>query len=249
MTAHIIYMTNGSGTDPAIMKGLREAGCVVRDTHTVAETIHDLRGQDTTIKHDHLLLVAEVQAGAIPLLTLMRESGIPPLPTMLFDQDGNNLQPAIRALQLGVKDYVLASEPPAQREMRARIMAERILTAAQPDVMRTINADPQMEAAPTDSKSDDFLWDPEAHIIYAEEKYVRLSPVEGRVFDLLLSRRNHLVNMDEIISHGLQRDYPNLDEGIRLLRPHIMRLRNKLERYSRLAHRVVNMRGAGYMFI
>jgi DNA-binding response OmpR family regulator len=48
---------------------------------------------------------------------------------------------------------------------------------------------------------------------------------------------------------GLKRVGGDLEEGIKLLRPHIMRLRNKLERHPKLAHRVVNVRSNGYMFV
>jgi DNA-binding response OmpR family regulator len=252
MTAQIIYMMNGRGADPAILKGLQATGCVVRESHSVADTLSQLRNPSAKAQHQSMLLVAEVQAGAISLLTLMREKGIEPPPTLLFDQEGDNLQPAIKALQLGVQDYVLASEPPIQRELRARLMAERILSAAMPGVMDNpsvlagANLPTQAEATHT---NDDFRWDPESHIIFVNDKYVRLSSVEGRVFDLLLTRRNHMVSMDELISHGLQRVYPVLDDGIKLLRPHMMRLRNKLERYNCLTHRIVNVRASGYMFI
>ena len=40
-----------------------------------------------------------------------------------------------------------------------------------------------------------------------------------------------------------------LEEGVRLLRPHLVRLRNKLEKYPDLAHRIINVRGNGYMMI
>jgi DNA-binding response OmpR family regulator len=36
---------------------------------------------------------------------------------------------------------------------------------------------------------------------------------------------------------------------VKQLRPHIVRLRRKLERYPVLSNRILNMRGAGYMFI
>ena len=253
MSAQIIYMMNGNGADPAILKGFHAAGCEVRDTHSVSETLRQLFGPVAMAHPKNMVLVAEVLAGAILLLTLMRENGQQPPPTMLFDQEADDLQPAIEALQMGVQDYVLSSEPPQQRELRARLMAERILNAANPGVMdspavlaEVVAEKPAVEAG---SVADSFQWDPLEHIIYVENMYVRLSPVEGRVFDLLLTRRNHMVSMDELISRGLQRDYPNLEDGIKLLRPHMMRLRNKLERYSRLARCIVNVRAEGYMFI
>jgi len=244
MAAQTIYMMNGRGPDPAILKGLVEAGCTVIDTHNVTDTLANLHSIQSQLNRAHVLLVAEVQAGAIPLLTLLRETGMRLPPTLLFDQEGNNLQDAIRALQMGVQDYVLASDPDAQRELRARILAER--TAVKPG-----HAPARPAPAPTLSAAlaGEFRWDAESHVIYIEDKHVRLSPVEGRVFDLLVSRRNHTVSLDELIAHALRRSDGNVDEGVKLLRPHMMRLRNKLEQHPRLAHRVVNVRGSGYMFI
>lgn len=253
MAAQTIYMMNGRGADPAILKGLKEAGCEVRDTHSVAETLNSLRVAGSHTGSKNLLLVAEVQAGAIPLLTLLRETGSSLPPTLLFDQEGNSIQSAIKALTLGVQDYVLASEPAIQRELRARVLAERIQT-------KETRTTPQPAARSLDrvmlpnttthaETGADFQWDPEANVIYVQDNYIRLSPVEGRVFDLLLSRRNHTVSMNELIAHGLHRAIDDTDEGIKLLRPHMMRLRNKLERYPGLAHRIVNVRGNGYMFI
>jgi DNA-binding response OmpR family regulator len=252
MAAQTIYMMNGRGADPAILKGLTEAGCEVRDTHSVSETLNSLRVAGSHAGTRTLLLVAEVQAGAIPLLTLLKETGTPLPPTLLFDQDGNSIQSAIKALTLGVQDYVLASEPAIQRELRARVMAERVQTKeASPTTMPVTVLDriALPMSTSTAETSMDFQWDPDANVIYVQDKYIRLSPVEGRVFDLLLTRRNHTVTMNELINHGLHHNEDNVEEGIKLLRPHMMRLRNKLERYPGLAHRIVNVRGNGYMFI
>ena len=252
MAAQTIYMMNGRGADPAILKGLLAAGCDVRDTHSVAETLNSLRTAGTRPGSKSVMLVAEVQAGAIPLLTLLRETGATLPPTLLFDQEGNSIQAAIKALTFGVQDYVLATEPAIQRELRARVLAERIqsnepVTTNKPILPREPVANP-LATENADARGD-FQWDPEAKVIYIQDKYIRLSPVEGRVFDLLLSRRNRTVTMEELLSHGLGRRSGNVEEGIKLLRPHMMRLRNKLERHPRLAHRVINVRGNGYMFI
>jgi DNA-binding response OmpR family regulator len=262
MTAQTIYMMNGRGADPAILKGLLEAGCEVRNTHSVAETLNSLRNAQSHAGGRNVLLVAEVQAGAIPLLTLLRETGATLPPTLLFDQEGNSIQAAIKALTLGVQDYVLATEPALQRELRARVLAERTmardgmqpLKAAQTaatTVMPPLSIAPPASTAHTVEAAPgaDFQWDPQALVIYIQERYIRLSPVEGRVFDLLLTRRNQTVTMDELIRIGLKREEGDPELGIKLLRPHMMRLRNKLERHPRLAHRIINVRGNGYMFI
>jgi DNA-binding response OmpR family regulator len=252
MVAETIYMVNGRGPDHAIMKGLAEAGCEVRSTHGVVETMNMLRAMASSPRmhsgQADLMLIAEVQAGAIPLLTLLRENGMSLPPTLLFDQEGTNIQAVIKALQLGVQDYVLASEPEPQRELRARILAERLCTRTRPN-HKIKHSAAAVKAPQASVANGDFQWDPEACVIYVDDKYVRLSPVEGRVFDLLLARRNRTVSMEELIAHGLSKRRDDLDSGIRLLRPHMMRLRNKLERHPELAHRIVNVRGSGYMFV
>jgi DNA-binding response OmpR family regulator len=261
MVAESIYMMNGRGPDQAIVKGLTEAGCQVHNTHGVAETLSALRSKVTPGMPPGVMLVAEVQAGAIPLLTLLHENGMSLPPTLLFDQEGNNIQAVIKALQLGVQDYVLASEPAPQRELRARVLAERLSTFAAPRpksaplpvlpaaVAPVITAEPIPAPTAAHGVPLDFQWDPEAHMIYVEDKYVRLSPVEGRVFDMLLAKRNRTVPMQDLIRQALMKLDADLDSGIKLLRPHVMRLRNKLQQHPRLAHRIVNVRATGYMFI
>ena len=65
MSTQTIYMMNGLGADPAIMKGLKEAGCEVRDTHSIAETLRQLSNLGVKTQPNNMLLVAEVQAGGI----------------------------------------------------------------------------------------------------------------------------------------------------------------------------------------
>ncbi len=94
-----------------------------------------------------------------------------------------------------------------------------------------------------------FHWDPAIHVIYVGNGYLRLSPVEGRMFDLLLTRRNRTVLLEELIAAAFNRPDMDVNQGVKLLRPHMMRLRNKLEQFPELSHRIINLRGSGYMFI
>jgi len=246
---------NERGPDPAIQKGLVDAGCQIYSTHGVAQTLNALRAYSESVileaeqarrTNRTDLLVAEVQAGAISLLTLLREDRIPVPPTILFDQDGDNIHQVIEALQFGVQDYMLAVDPPSQRELRVRLLAERI---AMRSGGTTFEGAVAPLPAPPAVLGGDFRWDPRDYVLHVGYMHVRLSPVEGRIFDMLLSRRNHAVSMSELIGGSLTKSSANVREGIRLLRPHIMRLRSKLEHHPGLAHRITNVRGNGYMFI
>ena len=253
-----IYMMNGQGADTAILKGLVDAGCEVRDTYSVAETFSNLRNSYARSGTRNLMLVAEVQAGAIPLLNLLRGTGVCQPPTLLFDKDDNNLHLAIMALRLGVRDYILASEPAMQRELRARVLAERtmrmekknkqpIKTASASFFLQPIPILPAHIAKP--QADAEFQGDAGSLVSHIQNTSLHLSPVESRIFKLLLTRRNYVVSPQELLEAGLRKTKGNLGEDIKLLRPHIMRLRDKLERHPELAHHVVNVRGNGYMFI
>lgn len=234
MTNHeSIYLTNGQGTDPSIFKGLTDAGYNVHITSSFGQALRELPGKN-------YLLVAEVQSGAIALLTLLREGGAQLPPTMLFDRDGHDLHPAIKALELGVRDYVLASDPPKQRELQAQLFAESL--AAKPaSIIHTSEAVPETKT--------DLRWDSDADIIYIKDAYIKLSPTEGRLFDLLVTHPNQIVTAEELEQAGLKNTSGTPEHQLKLLRPLIMHLRQKLAKSRYLERRVISVRGKGYMFV
>jgi len=202
-----------------------------------------------------MLLVAEVQSGAIPLLTLLRKNASQLPPTLVLDNDGASIRPAIEALSLGVRDYILASDPPFHRESHARVLAEQTFansTTAQAPVAvpgpLTGQGVAELASAPPERTALNFVWDVRANALMAEGHFIRLSPVEGHMFDLLVSRRNQVVSVDELITCALHKHYDDVNQGIKVLRPHMMRLRKKLDQNPILAHRISTSRGLGYSF-
>jgi DNA-binding response OmpR family regulator len=265
MLKQAIYMSNGIGPDPAIQKGLIEAGCEVYNTHNIAETVSHLKGIKSgteqglrnTREGCSAVLVAEVQAGAIPLLTLIRDLGEDLPPTLVFDREGNDIHTAIKALQLGVRSYLLASDPEIHRELGACVLAGRTDDAIAGTKLWERTRAATAAAAPgahgtrtaASTQPANFEWDPVGYVIRVGNDHLRVSPIEGRIFDLLFARRGQTVSTEELIGLALRKPALDVDLGARQLRPHMMRLRNKLRRYSALANRIVNVRGSGYMLI
>jgi DNA-binding response OmpR family regulator len=260
MAKWAIYLTDGENLDVALDKGLTEAGCGVEYARSVSEVIqwlrlrgilpasglkaqHPFENTETQTKGDTIILVASVKGGAIPLLTLLREQGFEPPPTLVFDEDGSDVHTIIRALQLGVREYVLASDPELQRSLSARLLVERV------SADHIESSAPEEPVLSKPAQPSGFEWDPIGRVIHIGEDYVRLSSVEGRIFDMLYQNRNHTVQVTELVPHVLMRQNLEISIGARRLRPHIMRLRRKLENYPNLGMRIVNMRGTGYMLI
>lgn len=251
-----IYLASDNGPDTAVVKGLQQADCDIIETRTVSEALERIRAIRSQDGAPLVILVAEVQAGAIPLLILLRDV-LPSLPpTLIFDRRGDDIHAVVKALQLGVRDYLLISDPEINRELGARLLAERagaeqlvpqdIATSAARDELDSDVAEPG--TAP-DNHDGQFQWDPIGHVLHLGENYIRLSPIEGRIFDLLLTNHNRTVAMEELVRHVLTNPNVDPEAGVKQLRPHIVRLRRKLERYPVLSNRILNMRGAGYMFI
>jgi DNA-binding response OmpR family regulator len=197
-----------------------------------------------------------VQAGAIPLLILLHDLQAALPPTLIYDRSGDDIHAVVKALQLGVREYILATDPELNRELSARLLAERAGAEQQPtsdvtgvETGETAGQSDSSDASRPAGLDELFQWDPIGHVLHLGDSYVRLSPIEGRIFDLLLTNHNRTVPMEELVRHVLTNPNVDVEAGVKQLRPHIVRLRRKLERYPVLSNRILNMRGAGYMFI
>jgi len=245
MRKQAIYLFSGDQPDAAISKGLKDADCDVAQVKSVSEALAAIHqaGEDA-------LLVAEVQAGAIALLSLLKEQGSALPATILYDKEGGDMHTAIKALQLGVREYLLSTDSEAHRELSARLMAERIRNQVQETALAGGKALRRATALPGQATpAHEIRWDAATHLIQSGQDYVRLSPIEGRIFNLLYTRRGRVVSIADLLEHALMKSGVDEREGAKLLRPHLVRLRSKLEQKPSLACRIVNMRGSGYMMI
>ena len=260
MTA--VYLSNRPSPDAAISRALSAAGFQIQHISTIAATL-DIIKTHQAHPNDALILVAEVQSGGIPLLMLLEEQILDVPTSLLLDLVGDDIRLPVQALQYDVEDYLLASDPDIHREARARVLAERVIMNHHPvaalarSVVPALNGYApvhlngnghfaQLEPAETIS---DLEWDSVAHVIRTGETQLRLSPIQARIFDRLWTHRNSTVTMKELVTAVLLRSDMDVEEGVRLLRPHLVRLRSKLESCPDLAHRIINVRGNGYMMI
>ena len=260
-----IYFTTNK-PDEAIVRGLAGAGCSVQITCTIADTRAALENVGARLRAMRTLrkrrtydattpiLVADIQSGALALLDILQEQKIELPPTMLVDTVGNDIQVPLRALQHGVKDYILPDDDPSMREHRARQLVERTLSLmSKPKSLSTVvirnGVMPSSRPAYL-SSVDKLIWDPVSLTIQInDEDFLRLSPMEGRTFDLLYSRRGATVSIEELIEMTLSEKDTSPDKNIQLLRTHLARLRRRLADHPRFGYRIENMRGSGYTLI
>lgn len=233
-TTKSIYLIAGPAADPAVLNGLRGAGASVIQTQSIAQTISAI----TSVSHEHVVLVADVQADAITCLILLREyMGRLPL-TLLIDQEGDNISYPIKAMQLGVAEYILASDPDFHRELSARLLIERS------HISGRLKAPVVAERAVSTQPGLGFEWDPVSYVISCGDQYIRLSPAEGRLFTLLMANRGRTVGVRDLMRYALRKPDVELKLGLRQLRPHMMRLRRKLSAIPNLKACALSARAA-----
>lgn len=291
-----IYLISEPPPDSAILTGLRAAKCEVSEAQSIAETMLQIRAAEAA--SEPVILVCELDAGAIPLLALLRDNmnmvqaapakdaqnggraydvvkTLPP--TMIYDRVGHDITSVIQAFHYGARDYVLASAPEAERELAARLLAERcqafdsswnLYGAPHASVMSAANMPQPAQGAPKEaaasspiatvlppvaSKSSGvdhvFEWDASKNVIRCKDDSIYVSPTEGRIFDLLTRYRGCIVSTEDLIQHALQDPGDNADASIERIRTHVMKLRRKLDAHPATANRVVNVRGTGYMLV
>lgn len=264
------YFTGDSQPDPAIEAGLSNAGCQVKVTKTITDTLLALREQQTTLqavmraRAPHIadpnrflasnvtVLIAHVQSGALTMLEVLTVEGITMPLTMLVDTTGDDIQSPLRAMKMGVREYILPTDAPTDRINRARTLVEEARKEAACRAQRTTppsqNGSKRVVAAIVPQ---DLRWDSDSNTIFIGDRdRVKLSPVEARTFDLLFSRRGSAVPMSELIACTLAvGEIRDVDQQVQLLRTHLARLRRRLESNPNFAYRIENVRGSGYVML
>lgn len=276
----VVYLVGEFSTDHSVEQGLQAAQCHIiytrniDDSLTALQTLRHPSGTHLHSSSTPILLVATVQAHAMCLLrTLVRQDGTLPL-TLLIDLESTDIQPALQAIRLGVRDYLLPSDPGDVREHRARALAEEASRAlAEGDSPVRVSTHTRIQSHPTDDWSSsppinrsshrrswrapsthapgDLRWDVQAGTIYiGEHDQIRLSPVEARTFDLLFSRLGRTVSIEELIDHTLIGSKESkIEWQVQLLRTHLTRLRRRLEANPDFGYRIENVRGSGYVML
>lgn len=259
-----IYFTTGE-PDVAIVRGLAQAGCKWQVSQTIGDAMSRLLQLGTRMRAMKPLrkrqtfdltapvLVAHVQSGALALLDMLHTQKLEMPLTMLVDSDGRDIQVALRALHFGVQDYLLPEDDFEKRQTRIRLLLERCMIPARPAYAMAYagkNGFVMPNRSTTRVAMEQLRWDPLSHTIHiGDEDMLRLSPMEGRTFDLLYNQRGKTVSIEELIDRTLSDKAMDASKNIQLLRTHLARLRRRLSDNPQFGYRIENMRGSGYQLI
>lgn len=187
------------------------------------------------LQREHAAALAAVQQGGLALTEMAL------LPVVLID-----LQPDVRAVMQAVRlhaaDYILHAAPAP--ELAARAAALHTLLSESEMASRG-SAQSQVEGSPGMGMTT-VAFDPHLCAIRKGDMWVPLSPIEWRLFQLLLQKRGRIVSSTELTTGGLHREHYTRMEAS-LLRLHMSRLRAKLQRHFAGQFNIITLRGQGYM--
>ena len=140
-------------------------------------------------------------------------------------------QSVIRAFAIGADDYV--SKPFASKQLAMRIRA----------ILRRTGIEPLEQSQPTLDINDLHI-DPEVREITWGNSYVRLTPIEFRIFHLLAMHLDRVVTSSRLFAYvwGYEGGDPSA------LRTHISHLRTKVRVSEHPGAAIIGVPGVGYRF-
>ena len=214
------------------------------------------------------IILAEVTAGGISLVEYALEQylllSIRPV-IVLLDTHGD-ISAARRAIRLGVDAYLLASE---SSDMRHQLLEQAIDQAVEqltyntplqeegnryavPEQVMANAFTPTMNHTYTHTLAQRSVMTASAfagmHMSVLSAPIARLSTIENAIIDCLSHQVGIPVSARAIVNKVMGRDLDE-DKAASLLRPHISRLRSKLEPLPQMPQHLLTVRGKGYMVV
>jgi DNA-binding response OmpR family regulator len=255
-----LYLTSEAHVDETILNLLRTHCAEVHVVSAVAQaTALIFPSTLLSSSSSRLLIVADVAAGGLALAEyvagiLNRDAQLEEQPTassspariVLIDEAGD-VNAARKALRLGVDEYLLASD-----SMEARLNTIRALI---------VETDPHEAGDPSHESNSAMqsAGEDDAHALYAPDGLayslgsgaldnVRLSQIEAAIINCLSAHTGLPLSARAIVNQVMGRDMDE-DKAASLIRPHISRLRSKVEPMPQMPQRLLTVRGKGYMFV
>jgi DNA-binding response OmpR family regulator len=236
-TPSIVFHLRNTFDDARFVEEFRHAGIQVKTASQLADVVTALHAPMTSFAR--VFALAPAQHGGITLLELLTDMALLDHVKVILIDAEQDIQTAIKALRLGAADYFTAGM--TSQEVASRI--EFLLNCeAKPDINP-----PEVELpAVIDLPADSISINPNLRAIRKGDMWVSLSPIEWRLFEQLIQNRGRVVNFDELVLRGLNRNRVTSSETS-LLRLHMSRLRTKLNAHFDRDLNIITLRGRGYM--
>ncbi len=256
MTLTALFLFDGVSPDERMIMRLVELGAVVRTTNSLAQAMTMVRATLTpnapvvvmnelstmtsngsdVISSTCDLIVADVSAGGISLAEFVAEQTVfaDSRPAIILIDNQKDVSAARRALRLNVDAYLLIDEPQERRLRELNRVVDKAIQLLDAKIhierQRPLHNGAWGNPHPSTSNT------------------ARLSNIENAIMACLADRVGLPVSAKNIVSAVMGRELDE-DKAASLLRPHISRLRSKLEPMPQMPQHLLTVRGKGYMVV
>ncbi|BCX05288.1 MAG: hypothetical protein KatS3mg053_3226 [Candidatus Roseilinea sp.] len=259
MISQALYLTSEAHADPTILNLLRTHCAEVHVVSAVAQaTALIFPSSLPSSSSSCLLIVADIESGGLALAEYVagllnraspegRSSPAQPCVKIVLIDDVGDVNAARKALRLGVDEYLL---PGDSLEKRLSTIRSLIVEASQRGSGDTAHdAGPQAHAAMGNGIHALHAQNDTAHSFdLSALDNVRLSQIEAAIIHCLSAHTGLPLSARAIVNQVMGRDLDE-DKAASLIRPHISRLRSKVEPTPQMPQRLLTVRGKGYMFV
>lgn len=174
--------------------------------------------------------------------TLMGLPSCPPI--VVLDQDPT-IERVVKALRIGVVDYLSLNDGDILDRLTTQLAKAQ--TAARAAMMRRDGSASPRESLSSSAKGLTGLeLNAARRMLIIEDVPILLSSIELNLIELLIRRAPNLVTYEEMARVAFPTT-SDVEHALRLLRPHIARLRRKFESVHNTRWRIANFRGQGYV--
>lgn len=250
MTYRALYLASDTRADQAVIDLLRSrcaevhvVSAIAQATALIESPSHDSDGSDSKD-----VIVADVAVGGTALAEFVvgrRADELTPQhdcarPLIVLIDDIGDVHAARKALRLRVNAYLLPTDAPAER-----IAVISRLLAAQDHDCDDVNG---LRALTTNIGANGTSTSEASASAFDMTAVSRLSQIEAAIMSCLSAHTGLPMSARMIVSHVMGRDMDE-DKAASLIRPHISRLRSKVEPTPQMPQRLLTVRGKGYMFV
>ncbi len=178
--------------------------------------------------------------------------GLPACPPIVVLDHEPKIERVVAALRIGVVDYLTVSD--GDGEIADRLTTQ--LAKAQATVTRAnlqradagtgIRTRETASSGTSSSGLPGLELNAARRMLIIEDVPILLSSIELNLIEALIQRAPNLVTYEEMARVAFP-NTPDVEHALRLLRPHIARLRRKFESVHNTRWRISNFRGQGYV--
>jgi DNA-binding response OmpR family regulator len=190
------------------------------------------------------VILLDLSSGQTSLDLADTLQGLPVCPPVVVLDGAPTIDRVVDALRIGVTDYLSTTD--GESEILDRLTSQ--LAKAQAALIKpaAVRREAPVRKEATGSGLPGLDLNSARRMLVIEDVPILLSSIELNLIEALIQRAPNLVTYEEMARIAFP-NTPDVEHALRLLRPHIARLRRKFESVHNTRWRISNFRGQGYV--